>query len=318
MSFVLAIHGGAGALDRKVMTPEIEAAFRDALDSALRVGYAILDGGGDSLSAVEAAVKWMEDCPLFNAGRGSNFTVDGVNEMDASIMDGATLKAGAVAMVRRIRNPVGLARRVLEDDRHVLLCAEGAQRFARQCGIREVSDEYFHTDHRWNAMLLSRDGRGGGLSEDIIPDVGKFAAHAEKFGTVGAVALDRKGNVAAATSTGGTTAKYPGRVGDSAIIGAGTYADNGTCAVSATGHGEYFQRNVTAHEIAALMRYEGYSLSKAAESVIHGQLLELGGRGGVIALDAQGNVAMPFNTPGMYRGCIRSDGKPYTGIFKDE
>lgn len=313
----LVIHGGAGALSRELMSPETEEAFRDALTAALHAGNRVLARGGDALTAVETAVVEMEDSPLFNAGRGSNFTRDGVNEMDASIMDGRDLRAGAVAMLRRIRNPVSLARRVLEDGRHVLLCAEGARRFAGECGISEISDEYFHTEFRWRAMLLSRDKGVSGLSEDIVATLGRVAEGQEKFGTVGAVALDDAGDLAAATSTGGTTAKYPGRVGDSALIGSGTYADNETCAVSATGHGEFFIRKAVAHEISSLMRYRDLSVEDAADEVVNRQLVDLGGRGGVIALDRLGNIAMPFNTPGMYRGYIRADGSVYVGIFKE-
>ncbi|MCC5833283.1 MAG: isoaspartyl peptidase/L-asparaginase [Opitutales bacterium] len=316
--YTLVIHGGAGALSRDAMTPEIENSFRSGLSHALNIGEAILKRGGSSLDAVEAAVKELEDCPLFNAGRGSNFTFDGINEMDASIMEGATLRAGAVSMVRRIKNPISLARKLLDKNEHVLLTAEGAQRFARECRIAEVSDDYFHTDFRWRAMLRNRDSGSSKLSEDVVPDGEVCDPLDKKFGTVGAVAMDIEGNLAAATSTGGTTAKYPGRVGDSAIIGSGTYANNETCAISCTGHGEYFIRNVTAHEISNLMMYKGMSLNEAADEVVHKQLIEMGGRGGVIGVDTKGNIAVPFNTPGMYHAYITSDGQHFTGIFKDE
>jgi len=315
--YTLVIHGGAGTLQRDGMSPAMEKRFRDALQQALQAGADVLADGGSSLSAVELAVAVMEDHPLFNAGRGANFNTDGVNELDASIMDGATLRAGAVAMLRGIRNPVRLARMVLEHGQSVLLCGDGARRFARDHGVEEVADAYFHTPHRWHAMVSSRDGQAAALSEDFIPDEQMLAATNAKLGTVGAVALDRAGNLAAATSTGGTTAKVPGRVGDSAVIGAGTYADNATCAISATGHGEYFIRNVTAHNISSLMRHAGRSLAEAADEVVNRQLVALGGRGGVVALDRAGNIAMPFNTPGMYRGYIRADGSTAIGIFKD-
>jgi len=314
----LVIHGGAGTLRRESMSAETEQAFRTALRHALEAGHAVLMAGGDSLTAVERAVNSMEDCPLFNAGRGSTFTLDGTIEMDAAIMEGAGRKAGAVAMVRGIRNPISLARRVMEHSPHVLLCGEGAHRLAREGGVATEPDAYFHTDWRWRAMQASRDPSKGGLSEDIVPGKELLAAVDQKFGTVGAVALDAAGNLAAATSTGGTNAKLPGRIGDTPIIGAGTYADNATCAVSATGHGEYFIRNATAHEIASLMRHAGRTLEQAADEVVNGQLVELGGRGGVVAIDRQGNLAMPFNTSGMYRGFIRADGSTHIAIFKGE
>lgn len=316
--YTLVIHGGAGALSRENMSPEIENSFRSGLSHALNAGEKILKSGGSSLDAVEAAVRELEDCPLFNAGRGSNFTFDGINEMDASIMEGATLRAGAVSMVRRIKNPIALARKVLDKNEYVLLTAEGAQRFARECRIAEVSDDYFHTEFRWRAMLRNRDGGKSKLSEDVVPEADICDPLDKKFGTVGAVAMDMHGNLAAATSTGGTTAKYPGRVGDSAIIGSGTYANNETCAISCTGHGEHFIRNVTAHEISNLMKYGGFSLKQAADQVVYEQLVKQGGRGGVIAVDAKGNFAMPFNTPGMYHAYVTSDGKHFTGIFKEE
>lgn len=316
----IVIHGGAGTLRRETMTAETERAFRRALEASLRAGHEVLAGGGDAVTAVEHAVMSMEDCPLFNAGRGSAFTLDGTIEMDASIMEGANREAGAVAMVSTVRNPVSLARLVMEKNPHVLLCGEGAQRFARECGVAEEDLEYFRTEWRWKAMDQIRDPSRGGLSEDIVPpppDPALIEAMDKKFGTVGAVALDAAGNLAAATSTGGTNAKFPGRIGDSPIIGAGTYADNETCAVSATGHGEYFIRNATAHEIASLMRYAGLSLQDAAERVVNGQLVEMGGRGGIVAIDRHGNIAMPFNSAGMYRGYLRADGSTEISIFKE-
>ncbi|HKJ91272.1 MAG TPA: isoaspartyl peptidase/L-asparaginase, partial [Oceanipulchritudo sp.] len=305
--YTLVIHGGAGALSREAMTEAIEGSFRNGLEEALEAGRDILGSGGTSLDAVEAALRAMEDNPLFNAGRGSNFTREGRIEMDASIMEGAGLRAGAVATVSGVKNPISLARRILEQGDHVLLSGDGARCFARECGLPEAGETYFHTDFRWEAMLRERERSEGSLSEDVLPENNPDDNPLTKrFGTVGAVALDEAGNLAAATSTGGTTAKSPGRVGDSALIGSGTYANNATCAVSATGHGEYFIRNVTAHEVSALMAHAGLSLREAADRVVNGQLAAFGGRGGVVAVDARGAIAMPFNTPGMYHGYVTS------------
>lgn len=289
--YALVIHGGAGTITRSRMTEEKEQAYLQALNAALDIGEDILSKGGTSLDAVEQVVTYMEDSPLFNAGKGSVFTSEGVNEMDASFMDGKTLNAGAVAAVRNIRNPIQVARAVLEKSEHVMLSGRGARRFAEEQGFEVAPDAYFYTQRRWDALQHVKQKEADTvISED------------KKHGTVGAVALDRYGNLAAGTSTGGRTNKKYNRVGDSPIIGAGTYADNNTCAVSSTGHGEYFMRLVTAYDIPAMMAYRGMSVAEAADTAIHKRMTGLGGTGGVIALDRNGNVAMPFNTEGMYRG----------------
>jgi beta-aspartyl-peptidase (threonine type) len=313
------IHGGAGAMRRESLPEGHEQACHAALAHALRVAGRLLADGGHSLDAAGLAVRELEDCPLFNAGRGSCFTAAGTIEMDAAIMDGATLRAGAVAAVRHVRNPITLARLIMEDGRHLLLCGEGAEAFARERGVPVAEAAYFHTQQRWQALLQQRAGEAAsGLGEGLSPD-GRLEPPAAPaaFGTVGAVALDCRGNLAAATSTGGMNAKHPGRVGDSALIGAGTYADNASCAVSATGHGEHFIRAVAAHTISSLMRFAGASLAMAAETVVNRHLAVLGGRGGVIALNRQGDMAMPFNTEGMYRGWLAADGAIHTAIFRE-
>jgi L-asparaginase / beta-aspartyl-peptidase len=323
----LVIHGGAGTITRQSMTPEKEKAYNEALNQALQAGYAILKKGGTSLDAVVAAVRVMEDSPLFNAGKGAVFTSEGKNEMDAAIMDGATLKAGAVASVTTIRNPITAARAVMEKSEHVMMIGQGAEKFAQEKGLILVEPSYFYTEPRFQQLekirktektKLDHDGGKGSLKvkqnaqdkalADIIYTEGK------KFGTVGAVALDQFGNLAAATSTGGMTNKRYGRVGDAPIIGAGTYANNATCAVSATGHGEYFIRSVVAYDISALMEYKGLSVKQAAEEVVMKKLVQRGG--GVIALDRNGNFALPFNSAGMYRGYIKADGKSEVLIYK--
>jgi L-asparaginase / beta-aspartyl-peptidase len=301
---VLVIHGGAGTITRASMTPEREAEYRAALDQALKIGYAILDKGGSSLDAVEATVRFMEDSPLFNAGKGAVFTHEGRNELDASIMDGRTRLAGAVAAVTIIKNPISAARAVMEKSEHVMLVGRGAELFATEQGLEVVDPSYFWTERRWKD-----------LQKELLKE--KQTANPDnKHGTVGAVALDRNGNLAAATSTGGRTNKKFGRVGDTPVIGAGTFADNATCAVSGTGHGEFFIRWAVAHEIAALMRYKGLSVAAAADEVINKQLKNVKGEGGVIALDAKGNFAMPFNSDGMYRGWMKG-GKSTVMIYKD-
>ncbi|GAA4444805.1 isoaspartyl peptidase/L-asparaginase [Pontibacter saemangeumensis] len=313
----LVIHGGAGTITRDNMTPEQENAYKEKLNEALKTGYAILEKGGSSLDAVEATVRVMEDSPLFNAGKGAVFTNEGKNELDAAIMDGKTLKAGAIASVTTIRNPISAARAVMEQSEHVMMIGAGAEKFAREKGLEIVDPSYFHTETRFQQLQKIRDKEkteldhngGTGSTENIFVE-------GQKFGTVGAVALDAYGNVAAATSTGGMTNKRYGRVGDVPIIGAGTYADNNTCAVSATGHGEYFIRSVVAHDIASLMDYKGLSLKKAADEVVMKKLVERGGEGGVIAVDRNGNIAMPFNSAGMYRGYIKK-GKSEVAIYKD-
>jgi len=312
---VLAIHGGAGTVERATMTPEKSQAYHAALKLALETGYKILAAGGTSLDAVEAAVCVLEDSPLFNAGRGAVFTSDGHNELDASIMDGRTLNAGAVASVRGIRNPVKAARRVMEKTSHVMLVGDGAIKFAREQGLEMEDSAYFHVDERWQELKRTQEEEKKQQKE-----YGSLSFPHTHLGTVGAVALDSQGNMAAATSTGGLTNKHWGRVGDSPIIGAGTYADNAVCAVSCTGRGELFIRGSYAHEIASLIKYKSMSLDAAAKNVIHEQLVTMGGKdtGGLIALDRMGNVAMECNTSGMYRGVIRADGVPQTYIYRDE
>lgn len=307
--FGIAIHGGAGTIPRETMTPEREAAYHAALQEALRTGSAILEEGGTALDAVTAAVRVLEDNPLFNAGRGAVFTADERNELDAAIMDGATLNAGAVAAVTRIRHPVDLARAVMERSPHVLLIGAGAEAFAAEQGFEFVDPSWFRTDERLQQLRRAQEARRNG-AEASLPRT--FA-----FGTVGAVALDRDGNLAAATSTGGMTNKRWGRVGDVPVIGAGTYAENATAAISATGHGEYFIRSVVAHEIAARMRLQGKSLRQAADEVVMGLLVERGGEGGIIAIDREANVTMPFNSSGMYRGYLLQGSELHTAIFAD-
>jgi beta-aspartyl-peptidase (threonine type) len=302
----IAIHGGAGTIERSVLGEEQEAAMRKDLEAALDAGYAVLEDGGESLDAVVAVVTRLEDSPHFNAGKGAVFTADGTNELDASIMDGATSRAGAVAGLTRIRNPVLLARAVMEKSVHVMMVGAGAEKFAREVGIEFVEPGYFHTEGRWQQY---QEAKAAAQKQAAVP-------RSNYFGTVGAVALDRDGHLAAATSTGGMVMKRYGRVGDAPIIGAGTWADD-ACAVSATGWGEYFIRLNVAHDICARMRYGGDSLAKAADEVIMNRVPALGGNGGVIALDAKGNVRLPFNTSGMYRGYIDASGKREVAIYRE-
>ncbi len=310
-SYGLVIHGGAGTLKRESMPPETEAAIREAMADALHAGHRILAGGGGSLDAVIAAVSLLEDSPLFNAGKGSVYTWEETHELDASLMRGSDLAAGAVAAVRNVRNPIKLARRVMEDSPHVMLAGEGAELFAQEVGEELVDNTWFDTDFRLEQLhQAKKQADPSAMLNPLATD--------NKFGTVGAVALDKDGNLAAATSTGGTTAKRWGRVGDSPIIGAGTYADNNSCAVSATGHGELFIRHTVAHDICARLAYQDISLAEAAEYVVMEKLVAGGGDGGVIAIDAQGNISMPFNTEGMYRGFRLGADDPVVQIFKDE
>lgn len=308
--WALAIHGGAGTIPRDELTPEREAAVRAALEHALRAGHDILAAGGSSLDAVTATIVILEDSPYFNAGKGAVFTHEGTNELDASIMYGPTLAAGAVAGVRTVKNPILLARAVMEKSPHVMMVAEGAERFAEHLGIERVPPSYFHTEERWR-QLQERLAKERAEQSSALPS----PAGDDKFGTVGAIALDASGALAAGTSTGGMTNKRFGRVGDSPIIGAGTYA-NSRCAVSATGHGEYFIRHAVAHDICARHAYLGLPIARAAEEVVMGDLVEAGGEGGVIAMDRDGNVAMPFNSQGMYRGTIGEDGVPHITIYR--
>jgi beta-aspartyl-peptidase (threonine type) len=314
--FTLVIHGGAGTILKSNMSPEKEKAYRDKLTEALNKGYEILSKGGTSLDAVEAVVRILEDSPLFNAGKGAVFTNEGKNEMDASIMDGKTIKAGAVGGVTTIKNPITAARAVMEKSPHVMLMGKGAEKFAKEKGLEIVDTSYFFDQYRWDQLQKIKNQEKIKLDHSdtagFLPDTGE-----KKFGTVGAVAVDKHGNLAAATSTGGMTNKRFGRIGDTPVIGAGNYANNKTCAVSGTGHGEYFIRNVVAYDVSALMEYKGMPLKEAAEYVVMKKLKEMGGEGGIIAVDAKGNFAMPFNTPGMYRGFVKEGGKPEVFIYKE-
>jgi beta-aspartyl-peptidase (threonine type) len=297
---LFAIHGGAGTIRRSDLTPAQERAYRAALTTALKAGQEVLRGGGAATDAVKAAIVTMEDSELFNAGKGAVFTTDAGHELDASIMDGDTLDTGAVTGVEHIRNPIKLADAVRTGSRHVMFAGYGAELYAQDKGFELVTQEYFHTDRRWQSLLSAKQGN---------PEF--------EFGTVGAVAVDRDGDLAAGTSTGGLTNKPVGRIGDSPIIGAGTYARNETAAVSATGTGEFFIRQAVAHEISAAMEYGKMAIDRAARRGI-AKVEELGGDGGVIALDRRGNLAMPFNTEGMYRGYVTRDGEVVTKIYGDE
>jgi beta-aspartyl-peptidase (threonine type) len=305
----IAIHGGAGTIRKEDLAAEKEAEIRLTLETALRAGYGILQKGGSSVDAVTRAVTLLEDSPDFNAGKGAVFNAEGKNEMDASIMEGKGLEAGAVASVRNIRNPILLARKVMTDSVHVMLIGDGAEQFARDQGIAFEDDDYFYTERRWQQLQQAQSANDQVLLSETP---------ANWYSTVGAVAVDREGNLAAATSTGGMTNKRWGRVGDSPIVGAGTYADNRSCAVSATGHGEYFIRATVARDICARVQYAGASLEQAADQMIHGQLTEMGGTGGIIAVDPKGNTALTFNTAGMYRASIDASGKITLAIYGDE
>ena len=322
--WALVAHGGAGVIRRDDLKPEQDAVYREAMASAAQAGAAVLRAGGSALDAVEAAIRLMEDDPLFNAGRGAAFTAEGRNELDASIMDGATLAAGAVAGVTTTRHPISAARAVIEGSAHVMLGGEGADAFARSRGLEQVDPSYFFTERRWRALErgLSRQGlpipaRPRGAPDD--PSSRAALVHEEgKHGTVGVVALDVHGHVAAGTSTGGASAKRWGRVGDSPIIGAGTYASNKAAAVSCTGAGEYFIRLGVAHEICARVQHKGLSLQTACDQVIQDDLTALGGDGGVIALAPDGQMAWSFNAPGMYRARIADGQALVVGVYKDE
>ena len=315
----LAIHGGAGTILRSEMSADLEHEYRTGLQNALQTGWKILREKGSALDAVEATVVELENFPLFNAGRGAVFTHDEKNEMDAAIMDGARLKAGAVAFIRNVKNPIKLARLVLEKTEHILLAGEGANEFAKNMNVEFESDEYFFTDLRYQQLLKARESGTIQLdhtekTQNVKCKMQNEIQDPKSLGTVGAVACDFSGNVAAATSTGGMTNKKFGRIGDTPLIGAGTYADNQTCAVSCTGHGEYFMLGVTAYDVAARMKYKNLSLEQAAnETIAH--LTEIGGEGGLIAVDAFGNVVLPFNSEGMYRGFMR-DKEPVIEIYK--
>ncbi len=316
----LALHGGAGTILKNRLTAELEKEYRVSLKTALDKGWQILNGGGTALDAVEETVCELEDNPLFNAGRGAVFTHDGKNEMDASIMDGATLNAGAVAFVKNVKNPVKLARLVMEKTEHILLAGDGANEFARQMKIEFAPDEYFYTEFRFQQFQEAREqgkiqldhaANESELVKEIKIPNSKFQI---PIGTVGAVACDSSGNLAAATSTGGMTNKKFGRIGDTPIVGAGTYANNQTCAVSCTGHGEFFMLSAAAYDVAARMKYKNLDLVEAADETVE-HLREIGGEGGLIAVDNLGNIALPFNSAGMYRAFINSDGEMSIDIY---
>ncbi|MCF8243351.1 MAG: isoaspartyl peptidase/L-asparaginase [Melioribacteraceae bacterium] len=313
--FAIVIHGGAGYMRRAGMSKEREIEYRKKLAEVLKVGYKILEDGGSSLDAVEKVINTMEDSPMFNSGKGAVFTGEGKNELDASIMNGENLEAGAVAGVTIVKNPVSLARLVMEKSPHVLLARDGAEKFAEMQNVELVEPEYFYTEDAWNALQRAKESELKKTDED------QSALHDfydSKFGTVGCVALDKNGNLAAGTSTGGMTNKKWGRIGDSPIIGAGTYANNKTCGVSSTGHGEFFIRYAAAYDISALMEYKNMTVSEAADFVVNVKLKNAGGNGGVIAMDKYGNVAMPFNTTGMFRGYVKNGEEPVVKVFADE
>jgi len=310
--FAIAIHAGAGTMNKEEMSKLLEAQIRGALLEAVQAGHHVLRLGGSSLDAVEAAVTILEDSPHFNAGRGAVFNADGKNELDASIMDGSNLQAGAVAGVHNIRNPILLARKVMTNSPHVMLMGEGAVSFAREQGLEFADDDYFFTQHRWDQLQKAK-------AENDDTSASITGQYPDRWmSTVGAVALDSAGNLAAATSTGGMTNKRFGRVGDSPIIGAGTYADNRSCAVSATGHGEYFIRATVARDICARVQYQGLSMQEAADAVVMDELVRMGGEGGVISIDNKGNIALVFNTEGMYRASVNTTGDIEVSIYKED
>jgi L-asparaginase / beta-aspartyl-peptidase len=307
----IVVHGGAGTMERDKMTPQGEREYRAGIENALRAGWEILQRGGSALDATEAAVRIFEDDPLFNAGKGSVFNAAGINEMDAAIMDGKTLKAGAVAAVQHVKNPISLARLVMEKSPHVLMAGEGAETFAKEHGVELVDAKYFFTQERWDALQKAKAAeKAGGNGDKKF-----FLSEQDLHGTVGAVALDRNGNLAAATSTGGKTNKLLGRIGDTPVIGAGTYANNATCAVSGTGDGEFFIMATAAHDVSALMEYGHKTLEEAGLAVIN-KIGKLGGTGGMIAIDKTGKITLPFNTSGMYRGYVDPNGKFVTEIYR--
>jgi beta-aspartyl-peptidase (threonine type) len=332
--WTIVVHGGAGVIERSALGPKGDAAYRAALTTATEAGAKVLDRGGSALDAVEATIQILEDDPLFNAGRGAVFTSEGKNELDASIMDGSNLKAGAVAGVTRTRHPISLARAVMEKSPYVMMIGSGADAFAARAGLEQVDPSFFFTEARWQSLVkqLTKEGRpipprpagapppGAPVPVARIPQLFQIeeSTDTHRSGTTGVVALDRQGNIAAGTSTGGLQAKMPGRVGDSPIIGAGTYASNQSCAVSATGTGEYFIRLGVAREICNLVAFKGMGLQQAADQVIHKELEALHGDGGVIALTPDGQTAFSFNTPGMFRARLVEGGKLEVHIYKDE
>jgi len=309
-TYSLAIHGGAGTLVKGLMTPELEMKYKEALSITLNEAYKIIENGGTAVDAVELAVRMLEDTPLFNAGKGSVFTAEGTHEMDAAIMDGKTLNAGAVSLVTGIKNPVSLARDVMDKSYHVFLAGHGAMQFAKDQGYQLEDSKYFFDEVRYQQWQGIKDSETFQLDHSVKKE--------GKFGTVGAVACDQSGNIAAATSTGGMTNKKWGRVGDSPMIGAGNYANNNTCAVSCTGSGEFFIRGVVAYDVSCLMEHKNVTLEMATNEVINKRILEINGDGGLIAVDAKGNIAMPFNTEGMYRACKSSSGAYNLAIYKED
>ena len=312
--FGIAIHGGAGTILRTSITAEKEQLYTKALHQALQLGYQILEKNGTALDAVETAIRSLEDCPLFNAGKGAVFNNKGGHEMDASIMHGKDLMAGAVSLIKNVKNPISLCRAVMEKSEHVFLCGEGAEEFAKKMQLEFEKDDYFNDDFRYQQWQKAKLEVGTFLDHNISTTTESNTD--KKFGTVGAVALDTQGNLAAGTSTGGMTNKKYGRIGDSPIIGAGTYANNDTCAISCTGHGELFIRSVVAYDISALMEYKGLSLKEACRIVVQEKLVKIGGEGGLIAIDKLGNIELPFNSEGMYRAMKKSDGTELVAIYK--
>lgn len=314
--FGIVIHGGAGTILKENMSDSLEAAYKEKLKEAISIGHEILKNGGTSLEAVTKTINVLEDSPLFNAGKGSVFTHDATNELDASIMDGATLNAGAVAGVKHIKNPIDLAKDVMQKSEHVMLYGAGAEEFAQSLGYKMMDTTYFYTKSRYESLqrILEKEKT---INTEKISFEDPYIKNS-KFGTVGCAALDKHGNLASGTSTGGMTNKRWNRIGDAPIIGAGTYANNATCAVSSTGWGEFFIRSVVAYDISALMEYKGMSLQDAAKEVIHKKVPALGGDGGIVAIDKDGNVAMEFNTAGMYRASMNAEGELEIGIYKEE
>lgn len=317
--FAIAIHGGAGTIEKSRFTPEQEKQYRAKLAEAVETGYRVLAKGGESLDAVTAAINVLENSPYFNAGRGAVYTYDGAHELDASIMDGRDRQAGAVAGVKHIENPINLARLVMEESVHVMLSGQGAEEFAKEQGVPLIENNVFDTENRYKSLLKAKEklDKAKATSKDYQ------AAHTAlpvnyKMGTVGAVALDKNGNLAAGTSTGGMTAKRFGRIGDAPVIGAGTFAENDSCAVSATGHGEYFIRYNVAADICARVKYKNKTIAEAGDEVINGVLKPIGGTGGVIIVDNKGNISLPFNTSGMYRASKSNTQATYVGIFKGD
>jgi beta-aspartyl-peptidase (threonine type) len=314
--FSIALHGGAGVIEPNMLTSEKETAYKNALNEALQIGKSILEKGGDSLEAVTKTVMSLEDCPLFNAGKGAVFNSEGKHEMDASLMRGDNLEAGAVGAISGVKNPILLCKNILEESEHVYLSGIGALEFAKQMNAELRNDEYFFDQFRYDQFLVAQKSGNVQLDHAKNPlDVQGTPLEEKKFGTVGAVAIDEKGNLAAATSTGGMTNKKFGRVGDTPIIGSGTYANNNTCAVSATGHGEYFIRAVVAYDISCLMEYKGFSLQEACAKVVKNKLVKLKGEGGVIAIDNKGNIELCFNSSGMYRASTGSDKEDLVAIY---